>query len=207
MASAAARRMVGKLTPESSCLLVCDIQELFKPRVYCSDTILKTAQYMTSTAKALDIPIVATQQYTKVFGQTCSEVFATKEDLEATPIFEKKKFSMLTDEVQAHLDQLNKQSFIMVGLEAHVCLQQTALDLLEQGKDVHIIVDGVSSQQAIDREIALQRMSQAGAFLTTAQSCAFMLMQTANHPNFKKVSKLTVEHMKLGNEFDDLLKK
>ena len=83
-----------------------------------------------------------------------------------------------------------------------MCVQQTCLDLLEQGKDVHIIVDGVSSQQAFDREIALQRMSQAGAYLTTAQSAAFMLMQTAEHSHFKAVSKLTVEHMKLPNEFN-----
>ena len=80
------------------------------------------------------------------------------------------------------------------------------LTCLQEGKDVHIITDGVSSQQPYDREIALQRMSQAGAFVTTAQSAAFMLMRTAEHENFKKVSKLTVEHMKLPNEFNDAMK-
>lgn len=207
MASGAARRMVGKLNPETSLLMVCDIQTKFRPLVWRGETVVRTSQYMTSVAKALKIPVVATQQYTKVFGPTVPEVFASAEDLEACPIFEKKKFSMMTDEVQAHVDQLNKTSFLLVGIEAHVCLQQTALDLLEQGKDVHVIVDGVSSQQPIDREIALQRMSQAGAYLTTAQSAAFMLMQSANHENFKAVSKLTVEHMKLENEFNEALKK
>ena len=85
-------------------------------------------------------------------------------------------------------------------------MQQTCLDLLENGKDVHVIVDGVSSQQYIDREVALQRLVHAGAFLTTAQSAAFMLMQSAEHPNFKTVSKLTVEHMKLKNEFNEVAK-
>lgn len=85
-------------------------------------------------------------------------------------------------------------------------MQQTCLDLLEEGKDVHVICDAVSSQQPFDREIALQRMSQAGAYLTTAQSAAFMLMKGADHPNFKTVSKLTVNHMKLPNEFNDALK-
>lgn len=89
---------------------------------------------------------------------------------------------------------------------AHVCVQQTCLDLLEEGKDVHVICDAVSSQQPFDREIALQRMSQAGAYLTTAQSAAFMLMKSADHPNFKTVSKLTVNHMKLPNEFNDAMK-
>ena len=70
------------------------------------------------------------------------------------------------------------------------------------GKDVHVIVDGVSSQQIMDRSVALQRLQSAGAFLTTAQSAAFMLMQSAEHSNFKAVSKLTVEHMKLPNAFN-----
>ena len=164
---------------------------------------MRTCQYMTSVGHALDIPIVATQQYTKVFGGTLDECFATPEIKAATPIYDKKKFSMLTDEVSTKLTELDKSSYIMLGIETHVCVQQTCLDLLEQGKDVHIIVDGVSSQQAIDRQVALQRMQAAGAYLTTAQSAAYMLMQSADHPKFKDVSKLTVAHMKLPNEFND----
>jgi len=125
-------------------------------------------------------------------------------------VFEKKKFSMVTPEVQDCLktkDFDDRESVILFGIEAHVCVQQTCLDLLEMGKDVHIVVDGVSSQQPFDREIALQRMSNAGAFLTTAQSIAFMLTQSADHPEFKKVSKLTVNHMKVKNEFNEAYKK
>mmetsp|Transcript_7079 Transcript_7079/g.10139 ORF Transcript_7079/g.10139 Transcript_7079/m.10139 type:complete len:213 (+) Transcript_7079:59-697(+) len=205
-AANAAKRMVGKLSPESTAMLLCDIQQRFRPLIYRGETIVKTAQYMTSVAKALNIPVVATQQYTKVFGPTVEECFADPEDLKSTPIFEKKLFSMMTDEVSDHIEKLNKTSFILFGIEAHVCVQQTALDLLERGHDVHIVVDGVSSQQPIDREIALQRLGQAGAYLTTAQSAAFMLMGSADHENFKAVSKLTVEHMKLPNEFNDALK-
>ena len=94
---------------------------------------------------------------------------------------------------------------VVVGIEAHVYVQQTCLDLLEQGADVHVVVDGVSSQQPLDREVAFQHLQQAGAYLTTAQSIVFMLMQSADHPQFKTVSKLTVEHMKLANEFNELL--
>lgn len=112
---------------------------------------------------------------------------------------------MCTDEVKSHLSGLNKKSIVLFGIEAHVCVQQTCLDLLEDGKDVHLIADGISSQQPYDRDIALQRMSQSGAFLTTAQSAAFMLMQSAEHSNFKAVSKLTVEHMKRDNEFNDAI--
>ena len=200
----AAARAVGKLHPSTTALLLCDVQERFRPLIFKMETVVQTCRYMTSVATALNMPIVATQQYTKVFGDTLDECFATPEaKAAATPIFEKKKFSMLTDQVTEKLTQLDKSSYIMVGIETHVCVQQTCLDLLEQGKDVHIIVDGVSSQQPIDRQVALQRMQAAGAYLTTAQSAAYMLMQSADHPNFKEVSKLTVAHMKLPNEFND----
>lgn len=208
MSLSAAKRVVGKLKPEHTAFLLCDIQDRFRPLVYKGETVVRTAQYMTSVAKALDIPIVATQQYTKVFGPTVAECFADAEDLAKTPMFEKKIFSMLCGpDMTSHLEKLNRSSYVLFGIEAHVCVQQTALDLLEQGHDVHIVVDGVSSQQAYDREIALQRLSQAGAWLTTAQSAAFMLMQSAEHPNFKTVSKLTVEHMKLPNEFNEVASK
>eukprot|EP00527_Entomoneis_sp_CCMP2396_P007250 CAMPEP_0198146688 /NCGR_PEP_ID=MMETSP1443-20131203/30782_1 /TAXON_ID=186043 /ORGANISM="Entomoneis sp., Strain CCMP2396" /LENGTH=218 /DNA_ID=CAMNT_0043810733 /DNA_START=198 /DNA_END=854 /DNA_ORIENTATION=+ len=213
-ASSAARRTVGKLHPEKTMVLLCDMQEKFCPLIFKMESVVQTARYMTSVASALEVPILATQQYTKVFGPTVPDCFAenaaeqkwtTLEKLQETNmLFDKKLFSMITPEVKGKLESeyADKSSFILVGIEAHVCIQQTCLDLLEQGKDVHVIVDGVSSQQPIDREIALQRMQAAGAYLTTAQSAAFMLMQSADHANFKTVSKLTVAHMKLANEFN-----
>jgi len=196
----------GKLKPENTAFLLCDIQERFRPRIYRGETIIRTAQYMTSVAKALEIPIIATEQYSKVFGPTVAECFADQKDLKDTKIFEKKLFSMCVEDMKEHLETeelKDRSSFVLFGIEAHVCVQQTALDLLDLGHEVHIVVDGVTSQQSFDREIALQRMSQAGAWLTTAQSAAFMLLKTAEHANFKAVSKLTVEHMKLPNEFND----
>jgi nicotinamidase-related amidase len=208
MASQAVRRHVGKLNADKTCLLLCDMQERFRPLVHHMETVIQTTRYMTGVASALSMPIVATQQYTKVFGETIPDCFGSPEELASVqPIFEKKRFSMLTDEVSARLSELGKDSYLIVGIEAHVCVQQTCLDLLEQGKDVHVIADGVSSQQPFDRQAALIRLQQAGAYLTTAQSAAFMLMQAADHPNFKTVSKLTVEHMKLPNAFNDELLK
>ena len=209
-ALSAAARHVGKLSPATSCLLLCDIQKHFSSLIYKTDTVVSTAQFLTSVGKALDIPIVATQQYTKAFGPTVPGCFADADDLKSTPIFEKKLFSMMTPEVLDHLAQPNmkdRASFLLFGIEAHVCVQQTCLDLLEMGHDVHVIVDGVSSQQPIDREVALQRMAGAGAYLTTAQSASFMLMKTAEHPNFKAVSKLVIEHMKKTNEFNEIARK
>lgn len=202
---AATRRVVGKLTPSNTALLVCDVQERFRPLIYKMETVINTTKFMTSVAKELNFPIVATQQYTKVFGPTISDAFANPDDIgsNSAPVFEKKKFSMCTEEFSQHLSSLNKTSFLLVGIEAHVCLQQTCLDLLEQGHDVHIIADGVSSQQKYDREIALRRMESSGAYVTTAQSAAFMLLGSADHDNFKAVSKLVKDHMTLANEFNE----
>ena len=201
-----------RLTPQNCWLLICDIQDHFLPLIYRSSTVVHTCRYLTSVADILDIPMICTQQYTKAFGETAAGCFATPEIRvrAATPqIYEKKKFSMITDEVQERLNTLpQRDSYVVVGIEAHVCLQQTCLDLLrsstvERPVDVYVVADGVGSQQLYDRAVALQRLVQAGATVTTAQSLVFELMGTADHANFKAISKLTVEHMKLPNEFND----
>lgn len=202
--AATSRRAVGRLVPSDTALLVCDVQERFRPLIHKMETVVNTTKLMTSVAKELGLPIVATQQYTKVFGPTVPDAFADPKDIGTlAPVFEKKKFSMMTEECSRHLASLGRTSYLLVGIEAHVCLQQTALDLLERGHDVHVVADGVSSQQPYDREVALRRMESGGAWLTTAQSAAFMLLGGADHPNFKAVSKLVKDHMALENEFNE----
>ena len=186
-ASRVARSSVGKLTPQTSLFFLCDIQERFRPLIYNGETIITTAQYLTSMASELSVPVIVSQQYTKVFGPTVTDCFANgQQDINNLVaqghVFEKKKFSMMTDEVQALIEKddfefKNRNSIVLFGIEAHVCVQQTCLDLLEMGKEVHVICDGVSSQQPFDWKIALERMASAGAYLTTAQSLAFTLMQ------------------------------
>jgi len=110
---------------------------------------------------------------------------------------------MTTPEVMAHIKSLGgaeKQHFIIVGLETHVCVLQTTLDLLALGKNVHVAVDAVSSSRQTDRAVALKRMENAGAFLTTAESALFMLMGSANFANFKAVSGLVKEYGKAPSE-------
>eukprot|EP00590_Aulacoseira_subarctica_P010980 CAMPEP_0172425756 /NCGR_PEP_ID=MMETSP1064-20121228/33862_1 /TAXON_ID=202472 /ORGANISM="Aulacoseira subarctica , Strain CCAP 1002/5" /LENGTH=213 /DNA_ID=CAMNT_0013168915 /DNA_START=87 /DNA_END=728 /DNA_ORIENTATION=- len=202
-------RRVGKLSVENTAFFLCDIQDKFIPLILCSTTVVQTARLLTSASKELKIPLVVTEQYRKVFGATSVQCFADPDHYSslASSIVDKKKFSMMTPEVTAHVDSLNAQSIVLFGIEAHVCLQQTCLDLLESGRDVHVIADACSSMKLFDREIALQRMQNAGAYLTTAQSAIFMLMESADHPNFKKISALVKEHALLPNEFDDLLRK
>lgn len=205
IAASASRRAVGRLRPSESALLVCDVQERFRPLIHKMETVINTTKFMTSVARELNVPIVITQQYTKVFGPTIPDAFVDPTMLGTSfaPIFEKRKFSMLTEECTAHLNSLERKSFVLVGIEAHVCVQQTCLDLLELGHDVHVICDGVSSQGRYDREVALRRMEMSGAWLTTSQSAAFMLLEGADHPKFRTVSGLVKDHMTLRNEFDE----
>jgi nicotinamidase-related amidase len=215
-----AKNVAGILDPTRTTLLVCDVQERFAPLIYHAPTVIQTCRYMVNVAQILNVPIVVTQQYTKAFGPTVPECLAPMVlegsdtpaiSIPTPPIFEKKLFSMLTPEVESHLgmngsagEKISSESFIVVGIEAHVCVQQTCLDLVERGKQVHLIVDGVSSQQVLDRSVALQRLAALpGVYLTTAQSAVFMLMHSADHKHFKTISKLTVQHMKLPNEFNN----
>ncbi|GMI08455.1 hypothetical protein TrLO_g4655 [Triparma laevis f. longispina] len=206
-----ATRSIGKLTPSSSCFLICDVQDRFRSIIHHGDSVVSTSNFLLRVASQLNIPALGTEQYPKAFGKTCDDVFnltgesGASESKLSFPIYEKKLFSMLTPEVSSHIQTLSPPptSFILFGIEAHVCVQQTCLDLLSLGHEVHIVVDGTSSQSPLDREIALQRMSQSGAFMTTAQSVAFMLMGSAEHGEFKNVSKMIVEHGKVNNGFHE----
>ena len=134
-----ARTAIGKLNPGTTSFFLCDIQERFRPLMYNSETIISTAKYLTSIADTLSIPILVTQQYTKVFGPTISDCFEDGSSklnslVDQGRVFEKKKFSMVTPEVQDCLktkDFDDRESVILFGIEAHVCVQQTCLDLLE----------------------------------------------------------------------------
>lgn len=198
VAAVAARKSLGKLTPASSVLLVCDIQERFRDIIHQFPSVVRTSKFLVDGCTALNVPIVATEQYPKALGVTVKELNPS-----AFPCFAKMDFSMCTPEVEAHVGS-GKQDYIICGLETQVCVLQTALDLLEQGKTVHVVVDAVSSSRALDRAVALQRLQSAGAVLTTAESVLFQLMRSAKHPNFKVVSNLAKEYGKAPSELASL---
>merc|ERR1712087_550517 len=106
----------------------------------------------------------------------------------AAGVFEKTCFSMLAPAVKELLEAREFTDAILVGIEAHVCVQQTALDLLESGKRVHLCVDAISSQTLIDRACGLRRAERAGAILTTTESVMMELIRTKDHPSFKAIS-------------------
>ena len=143
------------------------------------------------------MPVIVTEQYPKAFGHTVDELKAVlnvpddgaeeAKSPNAAQFYEKSLFSMCTPEVKQRLTELDCTSAILCGIEAHVCVLQTSLDLLEMGVDVHLASDAVSSQRLFDRQVALGRLSSSGAYISTAESLIFQLLASSKHPKFKAV--------------------
>ncbi|KAL0476413.1 isoc1, partial [Acrasis kona] len=186
-----AKSVIGKLALNKSFFLLCDVQDRFRPLIHNFESVLWVANTMSKASNILNVPMIITEQYPKALGHTCKEI-------ELPPhqrIFEKKKFSMLDDEVSKHLEEeesfKERRQAVLFGIEAHVCVQQTALELIERDYEVHIIADGTSSQRKFDRDVAFDRMRQAGAFVTTSESALFQLVGSADFTHFKAISSLS----------------
>jgi len=177
-----------RLQPDKCVLLVCDIQERFRPAIHSFANVITGAQRMMGTAKELQMPVIVTEQYPKGLLHTVEELDLSWAK-ESGGVFEKTMFSMITPEVQAKLDALSFTDAIIIGLETHVCVQQTTLDLLSTCScNVHLCVDAISSQQIGDRACGIRRAERAGAFLTTTESVMMELIRSKDHPSFKAVS-------------------
>merc|ERR1711903_302026 len=111
---------------------------------------------MLQGAEIYDIPVLVSEQYPKAYLHTVGEL-----DVSKAKVFEKTRFSICTNEFLAHFDGLRRKAVVLFGVEAHIAIQQSALDLLARGYQVHVLADGVSSQRGFDREIAIKRMRQA----------------------------------------------
>ena len=147
-------------------------------------------------ATALSIPVITTEQNPTRLGSTVAELCLP------SPAIPKTRFSMLTNEVLRTLSD-ETCHVVLCGIEAHVCIAQTAHDLLREGFKVHIVVDGVSSQRRGDRAIALSALASAGAQLTSTEAVAFALLGDAAHPSFKEVQRLVMTHSRETLEADN----
>ena len=148
-------------------------------------------------AKLLNIPIFVTTQNASRLGATVPEITSLLPPHTAQEI-DKTAFSMLVPELQSQLSSLTKTpaekiSVFLVGIETHICVTQTTLDLLAGGHKVYILADGVSSCNASERPIALNRLAREGAVVTTSESLLFELVGDAKDENFKAVSVLVKE--------------
>ncbi|KAM4704081.1 isochorismatase domain-containing protein 2 isoform 1-T2 [Rhinophrynus dorsalis] len=180
---------IGKLGQRSSALFLCDMQEKFRHNIVFFPQIVSVAARMLQAAKALEIPVIVTEQYPKGLGPTVPELGA-----DGLKKFSKTCFSMLTPEVVEELQSIpDLRSIILCGIETQACIMSTSLDLLDKGLDVHVVADACSSRSQVDRLVALSRMRQSGAFLTTSEGVILQLLRDAAHPKFREVQKLIKE--------------
>ncbi len=176
------------LTKENCVLLVVDIQEKILPAMYESEKLLENTLKLIRGIKVLGLPIFYTEQYPKGLGNTVQLI---KDELTETEPIGKMAFSCLgAGNLFEDLKQKDVKKVIICGIESHVCILQTAFDLLANGFSVYLPADAVASRRKFDYETALQRMSKNGVEITLTESVLFELLQVCGTDQFKQISKI-----------------
>jgi len=178
-----------KLDPDRAALVVIDVQEAFRKAVPVFDQVAQATGTLVEGAKAVGIPIVATEQYPKGLGHTVPEVADHLPD-GAEPI-EKVVFSAAAAD---GFDLGGRDQALVCGIETHVCVNQTVLDLLDEGVEVHVAEDAVGSRAKQNWKLGLHKVEQAGAVLTSVETALFELVGRAGTDQFKQVQKLILEY-------------
>ena len=168
-------------------MLVVDYQDKLLPAIHEAEACVAAARKLISAARVLDVPMLITEQYPAGLGRTCA---ALLEALAGVPVVEKTLFSACVPEVLDRLTKWARPSIIVIGIEAHVCVQQSVLDLLRLGYTVHLCADATGSRHPLDRDLAIARMRQAGAIVTSVESAIFELLGQAGTDPFKSVLKI-----------------
>ena len=174
----------GLLDRERAVLVVIDVQEAFRKAVPAFADVAARTAILAQAAATLGVPVVVTEQYPRGLGDTVPEV---AEHLGDAPRLPKTVFSAARAE---GFDLGGRDQALVCGIEAHVCVAQTVLDLLAGDVDVQIATDATASRTAADRETALHRLEQAGATLTSVEAALFELLGAAGTPEFKTVQEL-----------------
>ena len=182
-----------KLDAINSAVLVVDVQDKLLAVMPDAAGLIRDIGFLLDAANLLQVPALATEQYPQGLGPTNAELVRRLSTERPTKVtFSCCGATGLMDELR----QLNRPNIIVCGMEAHVCVLQTVLDLVAKGLTVFIPVDAVQSRFRIDQDTALRRMERSGAILTTVEATAFEWLGGSNHPQFKAVSKLVQERTK-----------
>ncbi|XP_062538526.1 isochorismatase domain-containing protein 1 [Armigeres subalbatus] len=183
---------LGYLDAKKTLFLLCDVQDKFRPGIKLFDEVVKNASKLILAGKALDVPLIVTEQFPEKLGHTVQDL-----DIKhAKGVYPKTRFSMLIPEVQEKIKGLfpdKLESVVLFGLETHVCIEQTAMDLLSSGYDVHIVADCAVSRTQEDRKLALERLKQYGCFVATSENVIFKLVKDKQNPGFDSVKGLIRE--------------
>ena len=177
------------LDKSSTVLAVIDIQEAFRNVIPDFAVVASRASMAVRGFQILDVPVLVTEQYPKGLGKTAEEIqLVLSEDPQ---IFEKTAFSSCG--AGAFIDRLNEigaRQIVLCGLETHVCVNQTAHDLLDRGFDVHLLTDCVCSRFEHDKKAGLSKMRSSGVVPSSIEMALFELMRDSKHTHFKEIQDL-----------------
>ncbi len=177
------------LDAEKAVLVVIDVQEKLVPAMNPDlyNQLIDHAKLLIEGFKGLGLPIIATEQYSKGLGHIVTELAGATEPT----CIEKMAFSCCGEEnFIAALEKTGAQQVLIVGMESHVCVFQTVLDLLDRGYIVHLVSDAISSRFKSDYDNAISTAARAGAVITTTETALFQLVKVAGTDGFKIISKL-----------------
>lgn len=178
-----------RLLRENTQAMIIDVQEKLAPHIYEIDKVTNKINILVQGMQALGVPVMVNEQYPDKLGKTIpaiADVVTANQK-----VYAKRSFSVCDDdEAWNYLAQQNRNNVILCGIETHVCVQQTALDLLDNGIQPVLIADAVGSRDPYDKKLAIRRIRRAGAVVTTTEAILFELCRTSIDDAFKTISQL-----------------
>lgn len=173
---------------EDAQLVVVDVQGKLARLMHDSDAMIRAQQVMIKGCRILDVPVVWAEQLPEKLGATVDELQEVLDELSPCA---KSSFGCMGDEtLRKRIQENGRGQILLCGIETHVCVWQTAASLLADGYRVHLIADATSSRNVFNRDIAIRRMARAGVHLSNVEMALFELMQNAEHPKFREITKL-----------------
>lgn len=175
---------------DNTLCLIIDLQEKLLPHISNREELLRNVTILLKGVTKLAVPVFYTEQYPKGLGETVKEIKTLLDDANAKH-FIKNTFSCCgIPNFLSEIECLKRKTVIIAGIEAHICVLQTVIDLLEKGFMPVIMEDCISSRKEKDKEVALKRIISEGGVVSTVESILFELLNTSEHPSFKDISKL-----------------
>ena len=178
------------MSKENTCLLVVDVQERLVPLMQDHEELAWNISRLLEAASVLKVQTWGTEQYPKGLGATLPSIRQGLSSLQEKLMFSCRECLHAWQNLQT---PPITTKVLLVGIETHICIQQTAFDLLANGHEVYLAVDAISSRHPHDHEVALRRMERAGVQLTTTESAMFEWCEIAGTPEFKQISRLAIQ--------------
>jgi nicotinamidase-related amidase len=175
------------LRTETSALLLIDFQERLMPAIHQAEQTVAHAVWLMHIAQRLGVPILASEQYPRGLGPTVAGI---RDVLPAAAFMEKTHFSCAAEQsCMRRIDSCGRVQWLLAGVESHVCVLQTALELRAAGKEVYLVADAVSSRSPGDVELALQRMRAEGVRIVSREMVVFEWLHQAGTDSFREISR------------------